>query len=131
MTKQPASTPWGSPNTVVEFAPGFTFVRTEAYAGIMVKRDAAAHGLSPLARRYGTRHGDYLCYEYPHAAPIVLTELLDTKGWPAIAPLFSQGKGQEQAANYIELSLLRHYPQYAAARRQKQRPVGEQGNMAR
>lgn len=79
---RPLTSPWGSVQNWVEYAPGLYSVGTPSHGGFMIHLDFAAAHLSEFAIRRGKRFDTWLCYEEDCAWAIPVYELVDY--WPAI-----------------------------------------------
>jgi len=108
MLKKPKISPWGEVDTCDLVCPGVFMVYADKLGGIMVSKDISAV-LSPAARKCGTRHGGYICFEEESGEAVVFRELLDKKLWDIPDRIKDKAAYEETRINGI---LREHYPEY-------------------
>ena len=108
MFKKPKISPWGKVDNCDILCPGVFMVYSDKLGGIMISKDLSAV-LSPAARKHGTKHGGYICFEQENGEAIVFRELLDKKLWDIPDHIKDKSAYEE---NYLNNVLREHYPEY-------------------
>lgn len=122
------STPWGMGRTSETFAEGFTSVSTPGHGGFMVSKQFATQHLSPECIAYGTKHGDYICFEEDCDWAMPAWEL--PQFWPQIfAYMDESAKADPRAYLLHTLSVWR--AEYLLARGIPPEPEGYADYLAR
>lgn len=77
---EPQFSPWGEVQACDTLCPGVFLVSTNSHGGVMISKGAAAF-LSLAAKKCGSQHGGYFCFEEDTEENVIFRELLDKHLW--------------------------------------------------
>ena len=118
----PETTPWGSPDRVIEINNGIFDVSTPSHGGIMIKDDIAAKVLTKEARDIAFKENGYTCFEEDCAVTVATRELIDKGLFRDIEDYFQTHYGKsyaEKGSSFNDTNdqaARRFYPNYWNAR---------------
>lgn len=114
---EPEFSPWGEVQACDTLYPGVFLVSTASHGGVMISKGVAAF-LSPAAKKCGSQHGGYLCFEEDTEENVIFRELLDKQLWKIPERIHDK----ESFEDGINQSLREYHPAYWQARARRRKP---------